>query len=259
MEGAPTRGHRAAFKDTDGRAAVSRYHSYLRPGILVLLKERQSHGYELAARLAEMGFDQRDVTSVYSILRRMQEEFLVDSYWDSGPRGGPPRRVYKLAPDGDRYLRDFAPVLVRQRFALGAMLDRYRALAQADPRRGRRGQRRRAGGHALVVDDDNEIRHVLWVLLEERGWDYEEARDTEQALEAWSRHAPDVVVLGDRVSGMDGMDVARRFRREGFDGLMVLCSASIDQEIEEQAEGLSLRTVVATDFGGLLDLITGPR
>jgi PadR family transcriptional regulator PadR len=107
---------------------VLRHYSYYRPAILVLLKERESHGYELAGRMCDLGFDQRLASSIYKVLRDMEDEQLIASSWDVSEHGGPPRRVYTLTDTGDRFLHDSAPTLLRQRQALDAMLDLYSSL-----------------------------------------------------------------------------------------------------------------------------------
>jgi poly-beta-hydroxybutyrate-responsive repressor len=110
-----------------GSAGEFRHYTYFRSAILVLLKEYDSHGYELVDRLAEVGFDSRDSrdsASIYRMLRAMDKEGLTTSSWDVS-KVGPPRRVYAITAEGNRYLRDSKSSLVRQRDALDALLQRY--------------------------------------------------------------------------------------------------------------------------------------
>ncbi|MGH9185986.1 MAG: helix-turn-helix transcriptional regulator, partial [Acidimicrobiales bacterium] len=132
---------------TAGRSSDEpRRKSYLRPAILVLLKENESHGYELVARLGDMGFEVGDFGGLYRVLRTMDEEGLVVSVWGE-PERGPARRVYRLTDEGEQYLRESAPALVSQRRALGEMLDRYRTMVRDERRPRRRGR------NVLVVED----------------------------------------------------------------------------------------------------------
>lgn len=108
-----------------------RHYTYYRPTILVLLKEHESHGYELISRMNELGFDQRLGSSLYGVLRDMEDEGLIVSSWDLSGSGGPPRRVYGLTESGEQFLRDSVPTLVRQRDALDATLDLYSVLQRA--------------------------------------------------------------------------------------------------------------------------------
>lgn len=126
-----------------GRSAL-RHYTYYRPTILILLKEHESHGYELISRMNELGFDQRLASSLYGVLRDMEDEGLITSSWDLSGSGGPPRRVYSLTADGDHYLGESVPALMRQRDALEATLDLYSELQEATALRERREARRPA-------------------------------------------------------------------------------------------------------------------
>ncbi len=78
---------------------------FVRPCLLLLLRCSPSHGYGLIEDLKELGFDRCpvDASMVYRSLRDMEEQGLVISHWETeGP--GPPRRVYQLTAQGDRYL-----------------------------------------------------------------------------------------------------------------------------------------------------------
>ncbi len=123
---------RAASRIDEGGAALKHY-TYYRPAILVLLKEDESHGYRIASRMTDLGFDQRLVSSLYSVLRDMEHEGLITSAWEISHSGGPPRRVYALTTAGEQFLRDSLPALIRQREALGAMLELYSTLVQRQP------------------------------------------------------------------------------------------------------------------------------
>jgi DNA-binding PadR family transcriptional regulator len=56
-------------------------------------------------RLAPFGFEQNpvDLSSVYRILRGLEEQGFVTSRWDTDS-GGPARRLYRITKEGDRYL-----------------------------------------------------------------------------------------------------------------------------------------------------------
>jgi poly-beta-hydroxybutyrate-responsive repressor len=73
--------------------------------LLLLLHCAEGHGYELVDGLGEFGFDQNPVDSstVYRILRVLEERGFVTSHWDTDS-SGPARRVYRLTEQGDHYL-----------------------------------------------------------------------------------------------------------------------------------------------------------
>ncbi len=98
----------------------------LRPAILVLLREQESHGYELASRLAELGVEVPTNTGwLYRSLRAMAEEGLVTSYW-SAPERGPARRVYAITDAGEQHLEQSMPSMASLLRTLRDILNRYR-------------------------------------------------------------------------------------------------------------------------------------
>ena len=234
--------------DGSSGAEDLRARSLLRPAILLLLKEHESHGYELMSRLVELGFDVPDFGGLYRTLRVMEDEGLVSSSWGT-PERGPARRIYALTAEGEERLRDSAPGLVQQRRTIGGLLDRYRGLVHKE-RREKRPERR-----VLVVEDDDDIRHTLWVLLEQHGWVVQEAADGETALAKWADGSYGVVVMDQRMPGMPGMEVARRMRDEGYDGPIVLYSAYLDPEVEDEAAALGLHTLAKADFNELFEAL----
>ena len=93
--------------------------------LLVLLRERPSHGYELAERLSSIGIDARLGQSMYRLLHDIERQGLAQSAWDLSQSGGPPRRIYTISEAGERFLAEATPELVRQRDALDAVLARF--------------------------------------------------------------------------------------------------------------------------------------
>jgi len=103
-----------------------RSRSLLRPAILLLLREQESHGYELMSRLAELGVEVPPTTGgLYRSLRTMAEEGLVTSYW-STPERGPARRVYAISQSGEAHLEQSMPALASLLRTVRGMLNRYR-------------------------------------------------------------------------------------------------------------------------------------
>jgi poly-beta-hydroxybutyrate-responsive repressor len=232
-----------------GPAEEVRARGLLRPAILLLLKERESHGYELVSRLGELGFEVSDFGGLYRTLRGMEEDGLVTSSWGT-PARGPARRVYSLTPQGEEQLHDSAPGLVSQRRAIGEVLDRYRDVVRRDRSPRRRGRR------VLVVDDDDDVRHTLWVLLEQRGWQVEDAPDGETSLARWDE-SHDAVVMDFRMPGMSGIEASQRLREEGYEGPILLYSAYLSPELEDEAALLGLQTLAKADFSELVEAMDG--
>ena len=71
-----------------------------------------------------------------------------------------------------------------------------------------------AQGRVLVVDDDASLAEMLSIVLRQEGFDTATVHRGDQALEAFHRHRPDVVLLDLMLPGIDGIEVCRQIRRE---------------------------------------------
>ncbi|HUK95312.1 MAG TPA: PadR family transcriptional regulator [Gaiellaceae bacterium] len=104
------------------RARVERF---VEPSLLLLLRERPLHGYELLERIPELGVEGRvDIGNLYRLLRSLEDEGLVRSEW-SADLPGPAKRTYELTAEGRKLLDRWAEALVRARDTIGTFLDRY--------------------------------------------------------------------------------------------------------------------------------------
>jgi PadR family transcriptional regulator, regulatory protein PadR len=104
------------------RARIERFGE---PALLLLLRERPAHGYELVEGLEDLLPGERvDMGNLYRVLRALEEDGLVTSEWhDELP--GPAKRVYRLTPGGARLLDDWAAALERARGRIDGFLTRY--------------------------------------------------------------------------------------------------------------------------------------
>ena len=107
-------------------AVQARVERFVEPALLLLLRERPMHGYELIERVPEIaGEDVRvDVGNLYRILRALEEEGIVRSEW-SGDLPGPAKRTYELTDTGKRLLDRWAEALVEAQEVIGGFLRRY--------------------------------------------------------------------------------------------------------------------------------------
>lgn len=73
----------------------------------------------------------------------------------------------------------------------------------------------------LVVDDDPDHLRVVCTILEQSGYEVQDAADAEQALSRVHEFAPALVLTDLRLPGMDGVELLERVR-EGLDGVEVI-------------------------------------
>jgi DNA-binding PadR family transcriptional regulator len=96
---------------------------HLEPCLLLLIKERPSHGYDLVARIKSLGIDQPSPV-IYRALRSLEEKHAIQSGWEFS-NIGPARRVYKLTTQGDAVLKAWVAVLEETARSINHYLDRY--------------------------------------------------------------------------------------------------------------------------------------
>ncbi len=107
----------------------------------------------------------------------------------------------------------------------------------------------------FVVDDEEDIRLALRVMLQGQGWTVEEASSGDEALDRCREGEVDILVLDHKMPGLSGMEVARILRSEGFRRPIVLYSAYLTPEIEGEAESLGLWAVAKEDVEELMNLL----
>jgi PadR family transcriptional regulator, regulatory protein PadR len=126
-------------------AVRARVERFVEPSLLLLLRERPLHGYELLERIPELGAEGRvDIGNLYRLLRALEEEGLVRSEW-SAELPGPAKRTYELTDEGHRLLDRWAEALRRARETITTFLQRYEA-SVAIPTSGRAGSARASVG-----------------------------------------------------------------------------------------------------------------
>lgn len=96
------------------------------PTLLFLLFQKPTHGYELIQKINEYKFldVEADPATVYRNLRRMEEDGLVVSKWETG-QSGPARRSYELNPAGEEILDHCVEIIAGKVQKLQAFLSDY--------------------------------------------------------------------------------------------------------------------------------------
>jgi poly-beta-hydroxybutyrate-responsive repressor len=96
------------MSDTISNATINvRPRNWLTPVALAMLREESSHGYELMERLAEFGLETINPGTLYRTLRKMENEGLCQTTWQTF-NSGPACRVYSVTDEGEEYLASWA-------------------------------------------------------------------------------------------------------------------------------------------------------
>jgi PadR family transcriptional regulator PadR len=94
------------------------------PLILLTLRRCNSHGYELTKQVAQLGLAPMNSETWYRTLRRMEEEGIIESRWETYGNGAA-RRTYSITDAGESYLDFWAEALKQYRLAMDAFLRLY--------------------------------------------------------------------------------------------------------------------------------------
>jgi PadR family transcriptional regulator PadR len=118
---------------TDAPPALPK--NFLRPCLLLLLREEPAHGYDLLERVQSLGFDGSDPGGLYRALRALEKEKLVRSVWEPSDTG-PDRRTYEITRAGMEELHRSAKAIAAGHDVVARFLSRYEEFV-ALPRRTR--------------------------------------------------------------------------------------------------------------------------
>ncbi|HSA06878.1 MAG TPA: response regulator transcription factor [Candidatus Gastranaerophilales bacterium] len=89
----------------------------------------------------------------------------------------------------------------------------------------------------LVVDDEASIRRILETRLKLAGYEVITAADGEEAIEAYQKHNPDLVVLDVMMPKLDGYGVTREIRKNADTPIIILTALG---DVSERITGLEL-------------------
>jgi PadR family transcriptional regulator PadR len=75
--------------------------------VLAMLREKERYGFELVQSLAVVNGMVTGEGTIYPLLARLRRQGLVETTWQESTTG-PPRKYYRLSPDGREALGEFA-------------------------------------------------------------------------------------------------------------------------------------------------------
>ena len=105
--------------------ALGRIERFVEPAILLVLRDRETYGYDLAAQIEQLGGERIDLGNFYRLLRTLEEEQLVASRWRGEPGAPRAKRMYRITPEGRLVLDAWAEALHATQQTLRGYLRRY--------------------------------------------------------------------------------------------------------------------------------------
>ncbi|MDQ1711226.1 MAG: two-component system, OmpR family, response regulator MtrA [Frankiaceae bacterium] len=118
--------------------------------------------------------------------------------------------------------------------------------------------------HVLLVDDDEDVRHMTRVSLGFEGFEVTAVGDGQAGLDAARADRPDAMILDVMMPGIDGLDVLRQIRADpalhGLPVLLLTAKAGVSAEHEGWTAGATAYltkpftgTALAATLRGLLE------
>ena len=74
----------------------------------------------------------------------------------------------------------------------------------------------------MVVDDEEDLRNLVKMVMEKEGFEVESAEDGNDFLEKVDRFQPDIVILDVMMPGPSTKEILRKLREKGVDSKIVL-------------------------------------
>jgi PadR family transcriptional regulator PadR len=81
---------------------------YIESIILSLLLSQDLYGYEISKRIRAISSNNFEIKegTMYVVLKRLETNELVTTYWDDSQSGGGRRRFHKITEKGKNYLQE---------------------------------------------------------------------------------------------------------------------------------------------------------
>ena len=88
----------------------------------------------------------------------------------------------------------------------------------------------------LVVDDDTALAEMIGIVLSTEGFETAFCADGAQAVDAWRRERPDLILLDLMLPGMDGIEICTRVRAESGVPIIMLTARTDTADVVKGLE-----------------------
>lgn len=89
----------------------------------------------------------------------------------------------------------------------------------------------------LVIDDEEDYRHIVKLILELEGYEVAEAKDGMEGLAVLHSEKPDLVFLDVNMPKMDGFSVCRKIRKDKIFSRIPIIMLTVRDLTDEQVKG----------------------
>ncbi len=103
----------------------------------------------------------------------------------------------------------------------------------------------------LIIDDEMNVRKILRVILEDEGYEVEEAASGSEGMEIYRDHHVDLIIADIFMPDMDGLEVIMDLRRSSTDTKIIAISGGsdvLDVDYLPQAKKLGANRIFSKPF-----------
>jgi two-component system response regulator (stage 0 sporulation protein F) len=98
----------------------------------------------------------------------------------------------------------------------------------------------------LIADDDDDNRAIVTFLLEEEGWEVQEAKNGKEAIEKVIKEQPDLLILDNMMPEITGVQVYQHIQLQGIKVAVILATAHV--YLDELASSLGIAYFISKPY-----------
>lgn len=104
-------------------------------------------------------------------------------------------------------------------------------------------------GSLLLVEDEAVLRTLVAQFLRNEGYDVQEAEDGGEGVRRFLEEGPfDLLLVDLKMPVLSGVEVCRRVKRSSPDQRVMVCSAAISREHEEDLRGVGVTHLLTKPY-----------
>ena len=108
----------------------------------------------------------------------------------------------------------------------------------------------------LIIDDSEPMRRMIRRFISDQVDEFVECEDGSEALAAYRRHRPDLVLMDIRMKDVDGLEATRELRRSFPEARVVVVSQWDGPDVREKVRGAgAYRYIHKSDLLPLRELL----
>ena len=95
--------------------------------ILRVVYEKPLYGYKIVEHIKKLTRGRYEIKygTIYTLLHRMEKDGLLTSQWEK-IKGTPDKRIYKVTPEGKKYLKIWLEMVIEKRRMMDKMVGFYK-------------------------------------------------------------------------------------------------------------------------------------